>query len=120
MSTILMIDDEEVILKMLKMALEAYGHQVETAANGREGVRKFNEGHFDIVITDMVMPDLDGKGVVRHIRESERNGTPIIGISGTPWLLEGEGFNSVLPKPFSIKALLESVHNLALMTAEAV
>ncbi|OGP59653.1 MAG: hypothetical protein A2V65_02430 [Deltaproteobacteria bacterium RBG_13_49_15] len=120
MCTILLIDDEEVIVKMLKMALEMYGHRVETASDGCEGVRKFSEGDFDVVITDMVMPGLDGKGVVRYIRESKRNQTPIIGVSGTPWLMENAGFDSVLPKPFSIKALIESLHNLAMIPAEAV
>jgi CheY-like chemotaxis protein len=120
MYTILLIDDEEVTLKMLKMALEIYGHRVETARDGLEGVQKFNEGYFDVVITDMVMPGMDGKGVVRCIRESNRNKTPIIGVSGTPWLLEEVGFNSVLPKPFSIESLVKSLQNLLPIPATAI
>jgi CheY-like chemotaxis protein len=110
----LVIDDEKMTMKMLQMALEAYGHRVEVAASGEEGIDKFNTAHFDVVITDMVMPGLDGRGVVRHIRGSRRNRTPVIGISGTPWLLEQADFDSVLPKPFSIAALVESVQALAL------
>jgi len=113
MGTILVIDDEKKILKMLQMALEAYGYRVEVAASGKEGVKKFDAAHFDAVITDLVMPGLDGKEVVRHIRESERSRTPVIGISGTPWLLETADFNSVLAKPFSIVSLVQHLQELA-------
>jgi len=51
--------------------------------------------------------------VVRHIRESERSRTPVIGISGTPWLLETADFNSVLAKPFSIVSLVQHLQELA-------
>ncbi len=113
MSTILVIDDEKMTLKMLQMALEAYGHRVEVAASGEEGLRKFDEARFDVVITDMVMPGVDGNGVVRRIRKSRYGRTPVIGISGTPWLLEEGGFDSVLPKPFSIASLVRSVQELS-------
>lgn len=117
MSTILVIDDEKMTVKMLQMALEAYGHHVEVAVSGKEGIEKFNTARFDLVITDMMMPGLDGKGVVRYIRQSPRSRTPVIGISGTPWLLEGVDFDSILPKPFSIAALVESIHELAPLKA---
>ncbi len=120
MPAILLIDDEHMILTMLKMGLEAYGYQVAIAASGEEGIDKFNNDHFDIVITDMEMPGMDGRGVVRHIRKSERSETPIIGVSGNPQLLEGPDFNTTLPKPFSVQALVESVNGLASKSVEAV
>ena len=120
MPAILLIDDEQMILMMLKMGLEAYGFQVEIAASGEEGIDKFNNGHFDIVITDMEMPGIDGRGVVRNIRKSDRYETPIIGVSGNPQLLEGTDFNTTFPKPFSIQALVESVNSLASNSVEAV
>lgn len=113
MGTILVIDDEKMTLRMLQMALESFGHQVETASSGEEGVAKFDAALFDVVITDMMMPGMDGKGVARYIRKSERNRTPVIGISGTPWLLEGGDFDSVLPKPFSIASLVQFVRELS-------
>lgn len=60
----------------------------------------------------MCMPDLDGKGIIRHIRNSSRPFTPIIGISVTPWLLQGAGCDAVLPKPFPLLTLIESVRRL--------
>ncbi|MBW2041654.1 MAG: response regulator [Deltaproteobacteria bacterium] len=117
MSTILVIDDEKMTVKMLQMALEAYGHQVEVAASGEEGIKKFNTARFDLVITDMMMPGLDGRGVVRYIRQSPRSRTPVIGISGTPWLLEKVDVDSILPKPFSIVSLVQSIQELAPLKA---
>ncbi len=56
MVAVLLIDDEQMILMMLKMGLETYGYQVEIAASGEEGTDKFNNNHFDIAITDMEGP----------------------------------------------------------------
>ena len=112
MSTILVIDDEKRILQLMHQALTKYGHRVETADDGREGIRKFDDGCFDIVITDILMPVVDGKGVAAHIRESEKQWIPVIGISGTPWLLDTGKFDIVLSKPFTLKQLLKSIRSL--------
>ncbi len=113
MCTILVIDDEKGILRVIKEALTKFGHQVELAADGYEGIQKFEDGSYDIVITDLRMPGLDGKGVVRHIRNSQKKSIPIIGISGTPWLIQDSGFDVVLPKPFPLLDLVESVRKVA-------
>jgi two-component system response regulator VanR len=112
MSTILVIDDEQGILQLMHQALTTYGHNVETANNGQEGIRKFDAGCFDIVITDIRMPVIDGNGVVAHIRKSEKQSIPVIAISGTPWLPEADNFDMVLPKPFPLKQLIESIRSL--------
>ena len=115
MSTILVIDDEHGILQLLHQALTKYGHIVETAKDGLEGIRKFDDGCFDIVITDIRMPIIDGNDVAAHIRKSEKQCIPVIGISGTPWLLEGDNFDMVLSKPFTLKQLLKSIRSLLQM-----
>ncbi|MGD8332580.1 MAG: response regulator, partial [Desulfobacterales bacterium] len=79
MCTILVIDDEKGILRVIQEALTRYGHQVETALDGVEGIQKFDDGSYDMVITDLRMPGLDGKGVFEHIRASRNNAIPIIG-----------------------------------------
>jgi len=112
MSTILVIDDEKGILQLMHEALTINGHKVETANDGLEGIRKFDDGCFDIVITDIRMPVIDGNGVVAHIRKSEKQCIPVIGISGTPWLLEADNFDMVLSKPFALKQLLKSIRSL--------
>jgi DNA-binding response OmpR family regulator len=113
MCHILVIDDEKNILEMIKMALTKFGHDVETASDGEEGIQKFDEKRFDLVITDIKMPRLDGNGVLQYIRNSKRKSTPVIGISGTPWMLESKNFDAVLTKPFLIKTLADYIRNLA-------
>lgn len=112
MRNILVIDDEKAIADVLFQALNRFGFNVDTAENGTEGIVKFDQDTFDLVITDICMSGVDGNGVVRHIRNSHRKTTPVIGISGTPWLLEEAEFDAVLPKPFSLKALADTVKGL--------
>ena len=109
MLNILLVDDEGVVSDVLQQILSLLGHHVETAPDGQEGLLMFDSRTYDLVITDILMPGIDGHGVARHIRSSQRPYTPIIGISGTPWLLEGDMFNSVIAKPFTVQALTNAI-----------
>jgi CheY-like chemotaxis protein len=113
MCTILVIDDEKGILRVIEEALTQFGHDVEIAGDGYEGIQKFDDGSYDMVITDLRMPGIDGRGVVKHIRNSRKSSVPVIGISGTPWLIQDLGFDAVLPKPFPLQDLVESVEKLS-------
>jgi CheY-like chemotaxis protein len=117
MGSVLIIDDEQAVRGMLDTALRLSGFQVTTAADGREGLEKFFQGRFDLVVTDVCLPDADGREVLDRIRTSDRGQTPVIGVSGTPWLLERSGFDRVLAKPFRLQRLLESVFALLPSTA---
>ena len=119
MSTILVIDDEKGILQIIRQALIKFGHNVETAGDGQEGIRKFDDGSFDIVITDIRMPGIDGNGVVQHIRKSDKQSIPVIAISGTPWLMENSAFDMVIAKPFPLKKLVESIGSLVTVAPRA-
>jgi len=112
MYNVLVIDDEKMISDMLQLALTQFGYSVETAPDGREGLQMYENGNFNLVITDILMSDIDGHDVVRHIRNSDRPDTPIIGMSGTPWLLDGNGFDYTLPKPFDIYTLINVANEL--------
>ena len=112
MDRILVIDDEPGISEMIREALTRFGYTVATASDGRQGVQLLADAAFDLVVTDMCMPDLDGACIVRYVRSSSRPLTPVIGISGTPWLLEGAGCDAVLPKPFPLQALVDAVKHL--------
>lgn len=112
MQNVLVIDDERAISDVLSQALNRFGFRVDTAANGMEGIVKFDQDAFDLVITDICMSGVDGNSVARHIRSSLRKATPIIGMSGTPWLLEDSEFDAVLPKPFSLAVLADTVKGL--------
>ena len=112
MFNVLVIDDEEMIRELMAQVLRRADVTVETADDAEGGMAKFDRGAFDLVITDVRMPGVDGHRVVHHIRRSKRHDTPIIGVSGTPWLLHDGGFDDVLHKPFAIQNLLEKVECL--------
>ena len=77
MSTILVIDDEKGILQLMHQALTKFGHHVETADDGQEGIRKFDDGSFDIVITDHSL----GDGTAFEILKLAEN-IPVIVVTG--------------------------------------
>jgi DNA-binding response OmpR family regulator len=112
MGSVLIIDDETSILSVFDYALRRNGFDVDTAADGREGLRKFLAGQFDLVLTDVLLQGMDGRDLLKRIRTSHRGWTPVIGMSGTPWLLDGAGFDHILEKPFSIYHLVTSIQGL--------
>jgi CheY-like chemotaxis protein len=112
MRTILVIDDETGITQVIQEALRMVGYEVEVASNGKEGIRKFDHRPYDLVITDICMPGVNGDSVARHIRHASNGNTAIIGISGTPWMLENDDFDMVLSKPFPLEDLIASVQQL--------
>ena len=75
---ILIIDNEKIILKHLVMLLTDEGFQVTGAANGRAGIDIFRSESFDLVITDLRMPETDGLEVLRQIRALDRDAQVII------------------------------------------
>ena len=112
MCAILAIDDEKMIVELIRQALSNSGWLVEVAGGGEEGIRKYGDGNFSMVITDIRMPGTDGLQVLKHIRSSHRKDIPVIGISGTPWLLDESGFDAILAKPFSLQSLCDTVSKL--------
>ena len=120
MCKVLIIDDEEAICKMLVYALSRSGIDADIATNGSDGLYMFNHNHFNIVITDMLMPGMKGNRIAREIRNSNRPKTPIIGISGTSWLFDDGEFDVILEKPFSIHMLVDAVKNLTTPPRHAV
>ena len=81
MNRILVIDDEKDIRTALKQILELEGYEVDLAANGRDGLAKLEEHGADLVITDIIMPGIDGVATVGQIKKS-RPDLPVIVISG--------------------------------------
>ena len=98
---ILLIDDNEHGLMARRTLLEEQGYQVETASCGREGLSKFSEQEFDLVVTDFRMPDLRGSQVLRRIRKQSEH-MPVVILSGYVEKLgltaESTGANAVISK----------------------
>lgn len=96
---------------MLDRALTRFGFNVLTAPNAAAGMAVFDAERIDVVVTDLLMPGLDGTDVLNHVRRSIKKNTPVIAMSGTPSLLGVHDFDVVLPKPFSIYELLHHAKN---------
>jgi len=111
---ILVIDDQKAIVDIIKIVLSRAGYKVEVALDGQEGIKKFDIGRFDLVITDIRMPGLDGRDVIAHIHNSDRPRTPIIVISATPWLLKNNHFEAVFTKPFPLEDLINSIRHFSM------
>lgn len=121
MSRILVIEDDAAYRLLIKLWLERAGHQVEVAHNGRVGERILRDGGFDVVITDIVMPDQEGIETIRGLR---RDGvtTPILAMSGGGALdnafylrtAAALGADDTIAKPFTASTLLARIDRLTL------
>ena len=115
---ILVVDDEAEIAASLQERLSMEGYRVLTAADGRKGLRVYHEQQVDLVITDVLMPELDGLEVVRTLRRLD-TAIPIIAMSGggdrdLDFLIEATEFGATrtLSKPFRLEDLVGMVHDL--------
>jgi len=114
-ATILLVEDEEAVRAFAARALQSRGYKVHEAASGIDALEVMKEsgGAIDLVVSDVVMPELDGPSMLRELRKT-RPDLKIIFISGYAEdafrknLPDGEKF-SFLPKPFSLKQLAVAV-----------
>jgi DNA-binding response OmpR family regulator len=111
---ILIIDDEAPIRAMLTALLVQHGYEVVVATQGREGIREHRKHPADLIITDMVMPEMDGIEILTELRRNA-NKVPIIAISGNPssdlflHMAKVLGAHRTFAKPLKGQQLLESV-----------
>jgi DNA-binding response OmpR family regulator len=126
MSQVLIIDDEPGIRKLLRLILENQGYSVATAADGREGLCIFRQDPPELVISDIIMPDMDGIEVIRTFKR-ENPMVNIISISGGGRvsavdyldLAKKLGVHYTFEKPVDREALLRAVRNLLQPSKEA-
>jgi CheY-like chemotaxis protein len=114
--TILVIDDEELILNLLKETLTSLGYKVLTCNNGQEGIQIFKEYGIDIIILDLIMPKLDGYATYKKLLEIDPK-VKIIFSTGAPSQirtsdLKIENQNYIITKPFSISELSRKLRNI--------
>jgi CheY-like chemotaxis protein len=113
MQRILVIDDESSIRNILSMMLKNLGYDVVVATDGEEGIRLFRKpGNFDLVITDIRMPNIDGNELGKYIRDSEQPSIPLVAITGYPEEVQKNLFDFSLEKPFKLKDLIRVVTSL--------
>lgn len=111
MANILVIDDDVAICRLLTDVLEIDQHDVRVAADGIEGVRAFDMLRPDFVVLDVMMPGLDGHGVLRAIRDRPGDAVPVLMLTASAdarsaqqaW---AQGANYYLAKPFTADEVL--------------
>lgn len=114
---ILIVDDQEDILQAARDILEIEGYTIITAAEGSAALKKVEEHHPDLVITDVVMPDMEGSELIQALRRVDRK-LPVIVMSGNPVgvkFFEAAGIfgaKASLVKPFSRTDLLTAVDSV--------
>ena len=109
---ILLIEDDLTVREVVSGLLATFGYACETAADGAQGLARFDEGDWDLVLTDLSMPKMNGWEVAAAIRQ--RSSTiPIVLITG---LIDsevvrraGERGLPVVPKPFQVETLRSAV-----------
>ncbi|MBF0574154.1 MAG: response regulator [Desulfamplus sp.] len=106
---ILVIDDELPILRLLNKLLARIGFLVDVAENGKAGINKINQNSYDLILTDIKMPEVSGDEVLEYVK-SKNKSIPVIGMSGTPWLFEQHSFDAILNKPYNNQELVEVVN----------
>jgi two-component system response regulator (stage 0 sporulation protein F) len=114
MASILIIDDEESVRALLRLALEAAGYEVTEAVNGRQGLERYRQRQADLVITDIAMPVMNGLDMLLELTREFLHAKVIAisGVGGEQNVLDVAkllGARQTLQKPFSMPRLLDAV-----------
>ncbi len=119
MASILVVDDDPISRATLRSILEGSGHAVEETVDGVQAMKAFRKTPFDVVITDIFMPEKEGVELVREMRQ-EFPGVRIIAVSGgsssarfdsLDWI-KAFGVRHTFAKPFDRQAILAAVDEL--------
>ncbi|BFH70168.1 MAG: response regulator transcription factor [Paenibacillus dendritiformis] len=121
-STIMVVDDDEKITSMLRRGLVFEGYEVRTATNGSEGLREMMIREPDLLILDVMMPEVDGWEVCRRLREAGSN-VPVLMLTAKDEVQDRVhgldlGADDYLVKPFALEELLARVRALLRRRAE--
>lgn len=116
MAKILAADDEEGLLELIRFSLEADGHEVTTAKNGRDALALARKSKYDIIVMDVMMPFMDGYHVAAEVSQS-KDAPPILLLTSRDFdqdqaAIKGSGATAFLSKPFEITELLRVVRDL--------
>lgn len=120
MSRILLVEDDTSIRELLEITLTQAGHSVVTASNGREGLARFRPGAFDLLITDLVMPEKEGIEMLRELHGKDpalkamaMSGGGKFGAAETYLRLASLlGTKTILTKPFTREEFLATVNGV--------
>ena len=113
---ILLVEDEENLQEALKLNLELEGYEVTGAGDGAEALKKINQEYFDLIILDVMLPEIDGIDVAENIR-LQNNDVPILMVSARSSTADKvlglkKGNDDYITKPFNLEELLLRVQKV--------
>jgi CheY-like chemotaxis protein len=112
---VLLIDDQPDVRESVSDMLKALGHKVSVAADGRTALQLVQNGTFDVVLTDLRMPGMDGLDLAKRLR-TLRPDVPVVLLTGWGTFFENtqpEAIAVVLPKPPTLHSLSEAINRAA-------
>ena len=112
--TILCVDDNEQLLSIRKVMLETRGYKVQSAATAAEALEMFNRGGVDLVLSDLVMPDCDGRQLIRQIKTLSPH-TPAILFSGKITVFNHDDMPADVFLPKGMYAPIELLERIRLL-----
>lgn len=115
MTRILIVEDEEKISRFLQLELEHEGYSVGLALDGRRGLELAESGQYDLLVLDLMLPELSGMEVLRRLRKS--SSMPVILLTARDSVMDkvaglDSGANDYITKPFAIEELLARIRVL--------
>jgi CheY-like chemotaxis protein len=119
MKRILLVDDDDAYREGVRRVLVSRGYDVVESRDGREALRRPDLAGVDLVITDIVMPEIEGLELITRLRGA-RPDVKILAVSGSPYALPGNylevarkmGAAATLTKPFGVEELVDAVRGL--------
>jgi two-component system, OmpR family, response regulator TrcR len=113
---VLLVDDEPALTNLVKMALHYEGWDVEVAHNGREAVAKFDKVGPDVLVLDIMLPDMDGLQILQRVREADAY-TPTLFLTARDSVMDRvtgltSGADDYMTKPFSLEELVARLRGL--------
>ena len=123
MMRILLVEDEENIRDVVKLNLEMEDYEVVACDNGKDAIKNFHEQHFDLLILDVMLPEIDGFQICEQIRLTNME-VPIIFLTAKDTAIDRitglkKGADDYLTKPFNLEELLLRVQNLIKRTSKS-
>jgi two-component system cell cycle response regulator DivK len=115
MSTILIVEDNEKNMKLVRDILQHKGHDTIEAVTGGEGVRLARERHPDLILMDIQLPDIDGIAALREIRkDAALDAIPVLAVSASVMpddqqKIVNSGFDAFITKPINLKQFFDTV-----------
>jgi DNA-binding response OmpR family regulator len=115
---VLIVEDEESLLKLETILLTVKGYEVSGASTGKDALEKLGEGTFDLILLDIMLPDIDGFEICRRIKEHPRHAhIPVIMLTAKKSVEDQErgatsGADAYLTKPFKSAMIIELIERL--------